>query len=83
MATLLIGLGWIQFIPPWSGSVPAEKAANASLHSALGDPATIAAYREAFPWIRIEVIEDAGQLIFFQKFRLIVPRMAEFAHAGQ
>lgn len=35
MATLLIGLGWIQFIPPWSGSVPAEKAANASLHSAL------------------------------------------------
>ena len=53
------------------------------LQDPLGDPATIAAYREAFPWIRIEVIEDAGQLIFFQKFRLIVPRMAEFAHAGQ
>jgi len=51
------------------------------LQDPLGDPATIAAYREVFPWIQIEVIEKAGQLIFFQEFRRLVPRIARFVHA--
>ncbi len=43
----------------------------------LGDPATIAAYREAYPWINIEVVDNAGQLLFYQKFEELIPRIAE------
>lgn len=50
------------------------------LQDPLGDPATIAAYREAFPWIEIDVIEDAGQLLFFQCFQQLIPRIAETVH---
>lgn len=49
----------------------------------LGDPATIAAYREAYPWIQIEVVENAGQLLFFQHFDHLVPRIADSIPAGQ
>lgn len=46
----------------------------------LGDQATIAAYREVYPWIDIEVVEDAGQLLFFQQFENLIPRIAKSAH---
>lgn len=49
------------------------------LQDPLGDAATIAAYRERFPWINIEVVEDAGQLLFFQKYRDLIPRFSEAA----
>ena len=49
------------------------------LQDPLGDAATIAAYRERFPWINIDVIEDAGQLLFFQKYRELVPQFADAA----
>lgn len=49
----------------------------------LGDPVTIASYREAYPWIEIEVIEDAGQLLFFQQFEYLIPRIAESACANR
>lgn len=35
IATFLIGLGWIQFIPPLSGSETTAPSPNASLHAAL------------------------------------------------
>ncbi len=47
------------------------------LQDPLGDIATIAAYRERFPWISIEVVENAGQLLFFQKYRDLIPKFAE------
>ena len=47
------------------------------LQDPLGDAATIAAYRERFPWINIEVVEDAGQLLFFQQYKNLIPRFAE------
>lgn len=49
------------------------------LQDPLGDAATIAAYRERFPWIHIDVAEDAGQLLFFQKYRELVPQFAAAA----
>ena len=62
-----------QHIPAWyvSGS-----------QDPLGDPSTIAAYRETFPWIDIDVMEDAGQLLFFQKFEELIPRIAESAQTN-
>lgn len=50
------------------------------LQDPLGDAATVAAYRDRFPWIDIDVVEDAGQLLFFQKYRDLVP---DFARAAQ
>lgn len=35
IATFLIGLGWVQFIPPWIGGEPVENPSNATLHSSL------------------------------------------------
>lgn len=43
------------------------------------DVATIAEYREAYPWISIEVIPDAGQLMIFQHYDRLIPRIAEAA----
>ena len=47
------------------------------------DQATIAEYREAYPWINIEVIPNAGQLMIFQKYATIIPRLAAAAKAAQ
>ena len=35
VATFLIGLGWIQFIPPWLGGESEESRGNATLHALL------------------------------------------------
>ena len=43
------------------------------------DIATIAEYREVYPWIDIEVIPDAGQLLIFQHYDALLPRIAEAA----
>lgn len=47
------------------------------------DVATIAQYREAFPWIKIEVITDAGQLLIYQQFETVIPKLAEAAKRAQ
>ncbi|MGB7316389.1 MAG: LuxR C-terminal-related transcriptional regulator [Planktotalea sp.] len=44
------------------------------------DIATIAEYRETYPWIDIEVISDAGQLLIFQEYDTLLPRIAAAAH---
>ena len=61
-----------QHVPAWYVS---------GIQDPLGDPATVAAYRETFPWIDIDVLEGAGQLLFFQKFQELIPRIAESAHS--
>lgn len=43
------------------------------------DIATIAEYREAYPWINIEVIPDAGQLLVFQHYETLIPRITAAA----
>lgn len=47
------------------------------------DVATIAEYREAFPWIDIEVVQNAGQMLLFQHFEMLLPRVAKAAHDAQ
>lgn len=43
------------------------------------DIATIAQYRETYPWIDIEVIRDAGQMLIFQHYDTLIPRIAAAA----
>jgi pimeloyl-ACP methyl ester carboxylesterase len=43
------------------------------------DIATIAEYREAYPWIDIEVIPDAGQMLIYQHYEYLIPRIAKAA----
>lgn len=45
------------------------------------DVATIAEYREAYPWIDIEVIPDAGQLLIYQHYGAVIPRIAKAARS--
>ncbi|MCR9139791.1 MAG: LuxR C-terminal-related transcriptional regulator [Alphaproteobacteria bacterium] len=46
------------------------------------DIATIAEYREAYPWIKIEVVSDAGQLLLYQHFGDLIGRIADAAKAA-
>lgn len=46
------------------------------------DIATIAEYREAYPWIEIEVVPDAGQMLIYQHYETLIPRIASAAHAA-
>lgn len=43
------------------------------------DIATIARYRETYPWIDIEVIPDAGQILIYQHYDTLIPRIAAAA----
>jgi pimeloyl-ACP methyl ester carboxylesterase/DNA-binding NarL/FixJ family response regulator len=43
------------------------------------DVSVIAEYRDKYPWIRFEVIEDAGQMLFYQHPDKLIPRIAEAA----
>ena len=43
------------------------------------DVATIAEYREQFPWVKIDVVTDAGQLLIYQKFTDLIPKIAQKA----
>lgn len=40
------------------------------------DIATISEYRGTYPWIDIEVIVDGGQMLVFQHFDTLIPRIA-------
>lgn len=46
------------------------------------DTATIAEYRETYPWIDIEVIPNAGQLLVFQHYHTLIPRIAAAAKSA-
>lgn len=43
------------------------------------DATSIAAFREHYPWINIEVIPDAGQLVLYQRHADLIPRIAQSA----
>lgn len=46
------------------------------------DVATIAEYREQYPWIQIEVIPDAGQLLIYQHYQHVIPSVAQAAKSA-
>ena len=43
------------------------------------DMATIAEYREYFPWIQIDVVKNAGQMLIFQRYEDLIPKVANSA----
>ncbi len=47
------------------------------------DMATIAEYREAYPWIEIEVIPNAGQLLIYQHYGTVLPKLAAAAKRAE
>ncbi|MEM9584537.1 MAG: alpha/beta fold hydrolase [Pseudomonadota bacterium] len=49
----------------------------------LYDSATISAYREQYPWIDIETVEQGGQLLIFLQYKMLIPRIAEAARRAK
>lgn len=47
------------------------------------DMATIAEYREKYPWIDIEVVPNTGQMLLFQHFDKLLPKVAAAAITAQ
>ncbi len=45
-------------------------------------PATVAEYREDFPWIDYETIAGAGQLLLFRHIDRLLDRLAEIAETS-
>ena len=51
------------------------------------DPATaiakIAEYREAYPWVDIQVVPDAGQLLIYQHYKKLILQLAQAAKLAE
>jgi pimeloyl-ACP methyl ester carboxylesterase len=71
----------------WSHLMIQTKTVPTSFINGANDPATdiatIAEYRVAYPWIEIEVIPDAGQMLIYQHFDKVIPKLAEAASKAQ
>ena len=69
---------------PWSDLMRATQKTKTWFVNGGDDPATdvgtISEYREAYPWIDIEVIPNAGQLMIYQHYEMLLPRIAEAAN---
>ncbi len=67
----------------WSNLIPAVRETPMWFINGAQDPSmdvpTIAEYREAYPWIDIEVIADAGQLLIYQHYETVIPKIAAAA----
>jgi DNA-binding CsgD family transcriptional regulator/pimeloyl-ACP methyl ester carboxylesterase len=72
---------------PWDHLVHATKTIRTWFVIGAEDPATdiatIAAYREAYPWIEIEVVQNAGQMLIFQHYDTLLPRLADAARRAR
>ena len=68
---------------PWDHLIFAARSTKTWFLSGANDPlmdvAAIAGYRETYPWIDIEVIPNGGQLLIYQHFETILPRIAAAA----
>jgi pimeloyl-ACP methyl ester carboxylesterase len=71
---------------PWDDLIFAAKGTPTRFLCGAQDPlmdiAAIAAYRETYPWIDIQVVENAGQMMIFQHYERIIPEMAEAAKSA-
>lgn len=69
----------------WSDMMIAARATPTWFMNGLEDPsldmATIAEYREHYPWIEIEVVPDAGQMTLYQCHADLIPRIAKAARS--
>ncbi|MGJ8610854.1 MAG: LuxR C-terminal-related transcriptional regulator, partial [Octadecabacter sp.] len=67
----------------WSDLMIRAKATKTWFVNGTEDPATdiatISEFRETYPWINIEVFPNAGQLLLFQHYETLIPRIAEAA----
>lgn len=72
---------------PWDHLVHATKTIPTWFVIGAEDPATdvatIAAYRDAYPWIEIEVMQNAGQMLIFQRYDTLLPRLADAARRAR
>ncbi len=71
----------------WSATILAARDTPTWFVNGLEDPtfdaATIADYRDHFPWITIDVVAGAGQLLIYQLYPELIPRIAQAAKAAQ
>ncbi len=76
-------LEYIAFQADWSDRVMATKVIPVRIYLAEEDPTVdlraIPKLREAYPWIEIEVLENAGLALMYQKHEKLIPLMAEAA----
>ncbi len=76
-------MGILQTERDWSDLILDAKATPTWFVNGIEDPtldmATIAEYRETYPWIDIEVVPDAGQLMLYKHFENLIPRLANAA----
>ncbi|OJI94493.1 hypothetical protein LY10_01468 [Planktotalea frisia] len=72
---------------PWADLLRATQKTKTWFVNGVEDPvvdvATVAEYREAYPWIEIEVVQNAGQMLLYQHFEMLLPRVAKAAHEAQ
>ncbi len=65
---------------PWSDLMRTTQNIKTWFVNGGDDPATdmgtIAEYRDAYPWIDIEVVPNAGQLMIYQHYKMLLPRIA-------
>lgn len=70
----------------WSSILIKAKATKTWFVIGAEDPATdiatISEYRDSYPWIDIEVVADAGQMLLYQHYETLIPRIAEAARAA-
>jgi pimeloyl-ACP methyl ester carboxylesterase/DNA-binding CsgD family transcriptional regulator len=71
----------------WSAKMHAIRDVKTWFINGAEDPSChvemIADYRAAYPWIDIEVLPDAGQMLIYQHYEKVIPRLAEAAHRAQ
>ncbi|WP_420860441.1 LuxR C-terminal-related transcriptional regulator [Algirhabdus cladophorae] len=70
----------------WSDRMLAAKNTPTWFVNGIEDPstdvATIALYRETYPWIDIEVVQNAGQMLIYQHYETLIPQFAKAARAA-
>ncbi len=68
----------------WSERIRAAKEVPIWCVNGAQDPSMNASvidlYRAAYPWMSFETIEDAGQMLIFQHYDMVIPRIAKAAH---
>jgi pimeloyl-ACP methyl ester carboxylesterase/DNA-binding CsgD family transcriptional regulator len=52
-------------------------------HDPAVPPATVQDFHQDFPWIRFEYLEDAGQLLLFSHYDLVLDHVADLAIGNQ
>jgi pimeloyl-ACP methyl ester carboxylesterase/DNA-binding CsgD family transcriptional regulator len=72
---------------PWNHIMTSAKGTPTRFINGADDPtydaAAIAAYRDAYPWINIDVVQNAGQLLIYKQYEQVLPMLAEAAKRAQ